>query len=531
MKSAVEANAYISISNDKFSSFKDLTRSLEFADAVAETICFILKSEEDKQFIRDLFVNSEEDRKYKMRKDKYDEDLSNLYKSIRELKAISDYKLYFWQIICEIKKLSCTEKNSIDDLAEILSLSNDDLDVINSSSFVDGEFNGPYDKLIVLLRKLNVDVEIINMKTGFNIDVLPWWQKIHNQLKQEFKYDYYMNLYLSLKSKNDCVDEFLKSVNAYVNMPETITNSVFLDIYRIMKDIYGIDFKTHKFTIQDYKVIIENNINKTDKEQMAYIRNQYSTQEIEAYALFDKLDDIIKDNNEEIEKVYSDNELRSVSENSSNESNAIVIQKATLQIPVEVYDDTKTPKTKKAFNATKNSYKANETKKVVGSVGEKLVYDKLREKYAVDWVSGYAEANKVIPRGKGDDTLGYDMKYIDNNGETHYIEVKATINDEIEFTMSENEKEAAEKYKINYCVIFVMLDKENDYSAKHIYQLDLFDFIEGESFEHNSRFSAEIKKKYIIRTEIIDATDMNDAEEDEILSAADRLAAIGLMEV
>ena len=52
-----------------------------------------------------------------------------------------------------------------------------------------------------------------------------------------------------------------------------------------------------------------------------------------------------------------------------------------------------------------------------------------------------------------------------------------------------------------------------------------------ESFDNNSRFSVEIQKKYIVRTEIIDSSDMNEAEDDNQPSAAERLAAIGLMGV
>lgn len=530
-KSAVRANAYISISNDKFSSFEHMVRNLEFADAIAETICFILKSEEDKQFIRDLFVNSEEDRKYKMRNDKYDENLSDLYKAIRELRTINDYKLYFLQTLCDVKKIDYAENESIDDLLEALELTNNDIDELDFNSFADGEFKGPYDKLIVLMKKVNVDIDILNMKTGFDINVLPWWEMIHNQLKQEFKYDYLMNLYNSLKDKTDGVNEYLKVISSYNDMPENITNSAFVNIYHILEDTYNIDFKTHRFTLDDYKTIIDANIKKLENEKLLEIRKEFSQQEIEAYALFDMLNELIDNNNIEEEKVYSDAELRNVSENSSNSSNDVIIQKASLQLPNEIRNDNKATSFRKSFNATKNSSKANETKKIAGSVGEKLVYDKLREKYAVDWVSGYAESNKVIPRGKGDDTLGYDMKYIDNNGETHYIEVKATVGDEIEFTMSENEKEAADRYKANYSVIFVMLDKDNDYLAKHIYQLDLFDFIDGESFDNNSRFSVEIQKKYIVRTEIIDSSDMNEAEDDNQPSATERLAAIGLMGV
>ena len=62
----------------RFSTFEELKQIFEFADAVAELVTAIPDVNEDKDFFRDLFRDSELIREKKMRSDRSDENLEML---------------------------------------------------------------------------------------------------------------------------------------------------------------------------------------------------------------------------------------------------------------------------------------------------------------------------------------------------------------------------------------------------------------------------------------------------------------------
>lgn len=63
---------------NKFLMFEELKQVFEFADAVAELITAILDVNEDKDFFRDLFRDTDLIREKKMRSDENDENLEML---------------------------------------------------------------------------------------------------------------------------------------------------------------------------------------------------------------------------------------------------------------------------------------------------------------------------------------------------------------------------------------------------------------------------------------------------------------------
>lgn len=87
----------------------------------------------------------------------------------------------------------------------------------------------------------------------------------------------------------------------------------------------------------------------------------------------------------------------------------------------------------------------DETKKMVGYIGEKLVYNFLLNEYGKENVRWKSEIEKHCP---------YDFE-IDFNGFCYYIEVKASQKNRITFYLSRNEYEFYKKNKENYSIFFV----------------------------------------------------------------------------
>lgn len=91
----------------------------------------------------------------------------------------------------------------------------------------------------------------------------------------------------------------------------------------------------------------------------------------------------------------------------------------------------------------------------IGYNGEYYVFKKLSENYkSVEWVSKNAEKAKVVV--SGDDTLGYDIQYVNEHGELIFVEVKATSGTTRQFNLTKYEVEKGIANKQNYFVYFVI---------------------------------------------------------------------------
>lgn len=78
---------------------------------------------------------------------------------------------------------------------------------------------------------------------------------------------------------------------------------------------------------------------------------------------------------------------------------------------------------------------SQETLDAIGMAGELYVYQKLQERYSnVEWLSGNAQKAGYIL--KGDDSLGYDIRFVDEDGALRYAEVKATSGQTRRFQIS-----------------------------------------------------------------------------------------------
>lgn len=112
-------------------------------------------------------------------------------------------------------------------------------------------------------------------------------------------------------------------------------------------------------------------------------------------------------------------------------------------------------------------------------------------------MSGNAQKAGIIDRG--DDTLGYDIKYSDTDG-IHYVEVKSSKSDNIEFTLTKNEFDFAEKNKDKFEIWFVPITYDG-IVEKPLKLGNILLFRDGENFFKNSKFDVE-QSEFKIRAKI-----------------------------
>ena len=134
---------------------------------------------------------------------------------------------------------------------------------------------------------------------------------------------------------------------------------------------------------------------------------------------------------------------------------------------------------------------SNITKEEHGFKAESKVFHTLRarigSKGSVAWVSG--NGYRANENKGGDDSLGYDIWYSDENGKKHYVEVKGSGSENIEFTLTKNELEFAEQHAEEYEMWYVRIVDNQPAIPYELGNLLLLG--EEETFFHNRKFAVE----------------------------------------
>lgn len=131
--------------------------------------------------------------------------------------------------------------------------------------------------------------------------------------------------------------------------------------------------------------------------------------------------------------------------------------------------------------------RATKQTKEIGLLGEKYVYGTLVKKYTrerVVWASEYAKIMNVNPEGR--DNIGYDIAYMDESGKKHFVEVKATKNEDLAFFISKAEVRFGQENRSDYDVILVLNVCDNNRRLLNLG--NVFEFKEDETFNNNSKF-------------------------------------------
>lgn len=484
-------SAYICAS-DKQQSFQELKSDYYFASNVGEIISIILNVDQDKDFYTDLFRDTNAIRDEKLR-NRNDDSYADLAEAKERFMVGVDLRFEFWKTIAHAKKCNIRQAATADDIIAIIdkALPKDiDKDISYDSKNYDnncfkdgGNING-WRKIF---DSLGLDLAGYNSMAHslYQIKLLDYWYEELNKLKEAYRKKYYAYLVEKFTDSEDCVNKYLEAQEAYDGEWDNVEEALEVDLKETYKDKYGVELSTlDKYADDTINTILENQRAKVDDETWTrlgkYKEAKYKQNE---YLLFGKLNELIELLDKSYEEAQEAEGMRL--ENGRHEKTDIDCSDLELKGVLDVVQTESVPESPSGGNGGKGhngsrgssgsggkgrsknlgvTYSADdEALQDIGYAGEKIIYNYLCANYeTVDWVSGNAERAHVKLKGEGNDTLGYDMHYIDNKGCRKYVEVKATIrrsaNQNIKFLISESEMDFARGQSKNYEIFFVFLN-------------------------------------------------------------------------
>ena len=481
------------------SSLKELKEIPGFTDIMAEAIGAILDTNTEKDFYQLLFDSSHSKRDFKAREK--DENLETLNAIKDELGIRQDKRAEFWQSIAFLKNLNPSE-------TQILKEFEISQDSANAIDYEDLQNENNAEFFFEIFTKLGVEILDFNEHHAEQIDISEFRKREFNKLKVEFKnaYDYYC--YELCKHSKE-INNFENLVAKYDSTQVQIPNSI-VNLEQIFENHFGVSVENLKaFKDLNVESIINENNEKYKADLLKKLEQKFGKAKLENHLLFDKIYELEKEmqdlekalitekpQNSAIEKLEK---ARNLAQNASY-TQATQITKA--QNFTQKFTQNSATISQSTINSrprvANESSDLNDTKEIHGLAGEMAVYEKLCEIHSkVSWLSHNAEKAGVV--AQGDDTLGYDMSYIDENGTQIFVEIKASNSPKIEFYISKNELDFALSHTKHYQLWFVHLG-ENENKIHNLGTI--FDFTDGENLFENSKFSIESENYKISNIEL-----------------------------
>jgi hypothetical protein len=453
-----------------------LIDDLVFSDTVAEVLNTQYKVKEHHDRFRAIFKDRILETEYVI-KSKDGEELLN---EAKELLGISKIELDFWSFvfrynakklpehIANIVELKKIVKDSLnfelsDDYSRILfdDFSSEQAFNLLSSLIEQGKIT--YDKIIaykpvsegLFKYHSNKMGELINIKSNLDKITQFVWAKLSTS---------------TIEKKKKLNSEIIK-----------LTQKITEELDNQIKTIYV------KQLNLDYEVLFSEHIKSLcDTSKVVDIMSIYDTN------LISLGNPVISDLEDELKSLFyfewkDIEELRSIAfpevatETASNEvedsdlEDVEIVESRTNAVVVNENNDEKSNGT--GGGAHSQGHEKSKRKK--GKAAEKLVRDKLVALgyKNVSWVSGNSD------EPVRDDSLGYDIRYTDENGNEKFLEVKA-ISSDTSFFISENEKKCGLKHSEKYIMALVLDNKIH-------FIKDFFKFDKGESFDNNKKYTVK----------------------------------------
>lgn len=494
--------AYIRVKED-FISFEKLIRIQEFDDAVAEIISAIIDVNDEKDVYQLLFKENDIYREKWMRSSRGDEDLEFLNMARKAFNYDLNYRDSFWRNVYESVGNTIVEEITTDEIIRKL-----DVGDIDETGVDYEKINESAIFLIKLFQKLQIDIDDYNRIASVNIDISKYWIDQLYEKIESYRPRYLAFVFEKLRNDEQCVEKFEELKIKYGSFENDTLNTVNFDINHYYQSLYEVSFETLD-NIEDADIIeaeLEKNKAK-NAEKIIELSKSTSDELMNTYLLFNKL--------EQLEKRQNNSETESIEDNREED-----IRRDTDAILTEIRDSSggdvdfvniKAVPSKNTGSHGRGKPKRRRVHSVLsdfvkqqdGLIGEAKAYYVLKKKFPgnVDWVSGNAEKAKVV--AKGDDTLGYDLKYRDQSKKTHYVEVKASRNSDVIFSLTNNELAFANAHASNYEIIFVLLDDKGKPIGNPKNLGNLFHFKDGEDLLNNEKFSIE-NKEFTIYAKIAD---------------------------
>lgn len=532
-----ENTAYVLLESKKHSNISDLKEDITFCEAFAEILTGILKVGENRKDYRDLFPKNRRQRDITIRNDLDDPELAKLRQAKQFFGGLSELELEFWESVLRTKGKPETleeDKKKADTvgwISEELGLDSEFVKEIYEGIYYE-EYNStnnlPFFKR--LFENLGVSVRDFNRHSHKEIDFRDCIRKEIEREKCRLRSKFKSLAFAILKEGGiEQKKRFVNFLEAFdsssVETKFDINKELKLDIEGCMNillkrapfEALNIDYgNLHEKRDDDpdgeyakNKKGFEKKIDETGGGYIEDIESFLNVPENRSLLYFGEINELV----ERFDKKYS-----RPSKEGEPEGGAVRKKKSIMLngVDVEYDEDDYEALARSVDEDLKNDYYEIESHepskpeekvsegtghggggplrgsvkkrtKEIGFLGEKYVYEALVKEHTkekVIWASDYARKVNVNPEGRDD--IGYDIRYSDEKGNTHYVEVKATKNDEPIFSISRAEVRFGELNKSDYEVILVL--NVCDKNRKLINIGKIFEFTEDETFSNNSKF-------------------------------------------
>lgn len=446
---------------------EQLRSDLSFCATMAEVITSTVDIQDDKLYLclRSLYGQKDSGRQKLILQDFDDFDLLSLSKET----------LDHIQSRQEMFMTACEQIGGEDKLNEIQQLASTlKFDEINNISNIE--------ILLQILQILEIDVPEFNDNSEYYIDLCGYYSDELKYLVERNRQDYKNKLYASLIDKGiNEQKKFLSQYNNFLDHKYSLINTKDFDV----KNTFFKHWKILSMQIEhdaDAKWKENREIFAKDKNN-GIIADLLANQENDSLLYFGAFNELTKGYDVKVSDWKKQDEKDS----------AIQEPKEAPIAPMEVINVSATPPSSPASGHSTGlgnrsaGMKRDRNKALWGAFAEEVVYRTCIQNFKeVKWVSENAKKKAVNPEGIGG--LGYDLTYVDENGEMIYVEIKSTVGSSITFMITDNELSFAEKNHLKYEVALVT--NIDDECSRKIHRLQgLFTYQDGESRHGNSKFS------------------------------------------
>ena len=528
---------YIRIPENIYS-YDIIRHDVKLGNAIAEAFSAMFNIETMSD-IRELFGQNISGRNDIIRAHFNDPQLIELEKTKELLGVVSNYKLNFWRSFVNCfpdKALNNTtyeDKELIDELHRLFPEYSDLIDsvdkyIIDDDSIFDSDISAV--KCIVeLLKSSNVSLEQFNKYAYPNISINKLYKNEFGEIIEKNDSIVKSAIYSKLCSQPDAQYKFRKLTDKYkslissVTIPSNVNYDIVTDFNNTIKREFDINLDNDTEII-DFEGLYNNNlqlvIDEASKNKIgdnAVVEYINESNERSSLLFFEQgtqklLEEIIqklKPSNPETTvttipltvagKFYSYKNIKDIIKQISE--SGVCLKDSDIYY-VSIHNPHTNPSNGNSGNnrksySTRNIGNIRRTEKEFGCIGEKIVYDYLKNnaKYSdVKWVSAYATECGENPFGS--DGLGYDIEYNDGKRKK-YVEVKTSISGGNVILISPNEVKKGEELKDDY-EIFIVRDVKSHPKIEII--KSPFKYPKGYSFNNNEKFEIEIKE-YALRFE------------------------------
>ncbi|MDQ8013384.1 MAG: DUF3883 domain-containing protein [Flavobacterium nitrogenifigens] len=520
----IPVNHFIDADNDfsfYFSNANNPNKNKQFAESISELFINLL-GRDLRQYNSDLFrfLNSNDKKQYLKDYDILEERINEIRDKLNSYDLTADQK--FWESILAAKGISerddifSGKEINIEKLADLLGIEDAPISKIQDGfNFHQKSAPENIHLLKELFTVLSLKLEDLNKNIFPKIDFRSYYEKKLIKLKAKFERGFEEILYNHLSGQaidaksnyQDLLDKYKRSSDFLLplNIVEINYKDYFLESLKNdypYLEISAIDLDKERISFNPVQIFTENlkifrsklNENECKNENLDIFFAENKRRSLMYFNEIESLSKIFKDWFGEFEEknkpTGDESDLENFLSEFSNQTTADIEEVRTHEIDV--------PMSSGSSNASGNGRRydggANDLyKKRIGLVAEMIVYEKLKTLYQnVNWVSKYASKIYKTHQGynpEGQDGLGHDIEYTDNEDNKIFVEVKGRWDNSDAFEITNKELEKAYKEQDNYRIFYVTHVLDN--SKRKIKDLgNIFLLEEGEDFFSNRKFKA-----------------------------------------